>query len=370
VHTDRGEKMRCVAFSARVTMTEFDHIGNGATADWLTEVLKRNGYLASGEVVVVNQKASGIGTTLTSQFFDLTLEYSAGSAGARPVNLLMKVGKAERFSLARKEAAFYELVRQADRSAALLTSFGTAVDEATRSAVILMQDLRETTFTTEWPIPPQLDACEGAVTALAGIHAMRWASPALADETFERITDKFAGLDSEPARLLLAAFFDALGDGISPSRRATLEWLLEQYPRLLRQRAAQTNLQTLVHGDAHFWNVLLPTDVSQSAVWIDWQSWGVAFGAYDLAYMIGLHWFPERRNRFETTLLKAYHCELEQHGIQYSYDELTYDYRLQVAGQLVVPFVQWSMKIPAYVWWHHLDRGFSAFDDLNCRELF
>ena len=345
-------------------MIEFDHKTKKASPEWLTSVLTRNGFLTTGEVIGVDQKPSLIGFALTSEFFDLTLQYGARSTGAKPANFLMKVGKPERFHITRREAAFYELARLSDRPNSLLASFGTAVDEVAQSAVILLQDLREESVTTEWPIPPTFNTCERAVTSLARIHAMWWNSPVLTRDAFERITpDRFVSVG------ILAAFLDALGDGISPPRRAILEQLLERFPRVLARRVSQTNFQTLIHGDAHLWNVLFPTDDSRPPVWIDWQAWGVGFGALDLAYMIGLHWFPERRNRFENALLSAYHLELEQRGIDYSYDDLTYDYRLQVAGQLFMPVIQWSMKIPAAVWWPHLDRAFSAFEDLDCREL-
>jgi hypothetical protein len=85
--------------------------------------------------------------------------------------------------------------------------------------------------------------------------------------------------------------------------------------------------------------------------------------------MLGLHWFPERRHRFEKQLLKSYLEELHRRGIDYRLDDLIYDYRLQVAGHVFTPIELWSMKIPAAIWWPHLDRAFSAFDDLDCHEF-
>src|SRR5262245_19021462 len=98
-------------------MSDFDHKGKKATAEWLTSLLTRNGYLTSGEVIAVVQD---MGTaTLTSEFFELTLEYSAGSTGNAPPRCLMKVGKPEMFQGTRKEAAFYELARGAAHSTPL-----------------------------------------------------------------------------------------------------------------------------------------------------------------------------------------------------------------------------------------------------------
>ena len=148
---------------------------------------------------------------------------------------------------------------------------------------------------------------------------------------------------------------DCLNDIHKPSSNVSMK-------RPIRRRWS-TTMRT-------FWNVLLPKNEWQVPIWIDWQTWGVSFGAHDLAYLIGLHWFPERRRRFEKNILRTYLAELHRRGIDYRYDDLTYDYRLQVAGQLFTPMYFWALKVPASTWWPHLDRAFSAFDDLDCHELF
>lgn len=99
---------------------------------------------------------------------------------------------------------------------------------------------------------------------------------------------------------------------------------------------------------------------------IDWQSCEIGVGPADLAYMIALHWFPERRAHLEVPLLRHYHNRLLEGGITtYSW----YDYRLSAINNLLIPVWQWFVKIPASIWWHHLERGFLAFDDLKCAEL-
>lgn len=350
-------------------MIEFDHSSKIASAEWLTSVLTRNGYLASGEVIAVDQKPSRIRMARSSEFFELKLKYSSARTAA-PSNCLMKVGRPELFDPSRKEVAFYELVRGNEHSTGLLTTFGTAINDIARSAVILMEDKRDAFYVTEWPLPPNINDCEQAVRSLAAIHATWWNSPSLENEGFDRLS-RFVHLPDDSPRRLLAAFFDAVGDGISKPRRAIVERLLERYPQTLKQRIDETpHSQTLVHDDAHFWNVLLPKNEWQVPIWIDWQTWGVSFGAHDLAYLIGLHWFPERRRRFEKNILRTYLAELHRRGIDYRYDDLTYDYRLQVAGQLFTPMYFWALKVPASTWWPHLDRAFSAFDDLDCHELF
>jgi len=348
-------------------MIGFDHVSSMASSEWLTSELAANGYLLSGRVAAVDQRVSRIGATMTSTFYQLDINYTPDFAGTAPSSCLMKVGYPELFAVTKEEAAFYDRARRNGPTDGLVTAFATAVSEDAQSAVILLEDRVDCHPPSEWPLPPTLDLCERAIRSLATVHARWWNSPELSDPLFERMTDRW--MSAEERSKLLSSFFESLSDRLTQSRRTTLENLSDKYPDAVHRRLEQTNFQTLVHGDAHFWNFLYPADASLRPVLIDWQSFSVHFAAYDLAYMIGLHWFPERRERFEEALLHAYHDELHTQGIDYSFDDLWFDYRLQVAGLLFLPIIQWSDKAPALIWWPHLERAFSVFDELDCREL-
>ena len=124
----------------------------------------------------------------------------------------------------------------------------------------------------------------------------------------------------------------------------------------------------MAHGDAHAWNSLHSPDGDVRVV--DWDDWQLAPATDDLAYMMAVHWYPERRHRLEDALLRHYHQALVDAGISgYGLDALRHDYRHAVVRQLAVPVFQHSNKLPAAIWWSHLERIFLAFDDLGCEEL-
>ena len=131
---------------------------------------------------------------------------------------------------------------------------------------------------------------------------------------------------------LLQSFFDEMGDGLSRARRTDLEQLGDRYPRLLNAHSKPRIRQTLAHGDTHFWNFLYPNDPNASPILIDWQACLVQFGAWDLAYMIGLQFDLEHRRHRERSLLDAYLLTLHERGIDYRHDDLLYDYRLHDRG--------------------------------------
>jgi thiamine kinase-like enzyme len=168
----------------------------------------------------------------------------------------------------------------------------------------------------------------------------------------------------------LARFADRLGDRFSSDRRALYERLIASAPRLHERYQTHRDL-TIVHGDAHVWNLLYPRDPSSADVrLIDWSAWRLDTATDDLAYMMALHWYPERRRRLEPSLLDHYHAALVAHGVTgYDRRALANDYRASVLWQLTTPVWQADHKLPASIWWSHLERILLAVDDLGCREL-
>jgi aminoglycoside phosphotransferase (APT) family kinase protein len=127
---------------------------------------------------------------------------------------------------------------------------------------------------------------------------------------------------------------------------------------------------TIVHGDAHAWNFLLPRSGEGAAIVFDWDAWRGGIGSGDLAYMIAMHWYPQRRARLESRMLDRYHAALVEDGVEgYGRDALRDDYRLSTLFTALTPVTHAWLDIPHGIWWNHLERIMMAVDDLGCREL-
>jgi hypothetical protein len=114
----------------------------------------------------------------------------------------------------------------------------------------------------------------------------------------------------------------------------------------------------------------LPRDGGNDVRFFDWDAWRIGIGAADLAYMMAVHWYPDRRARFERLLLDRYHATLGSHGVVgYDRHTLDDDYRLSVLWQITTPVFQWAYNIPPVIWWNNLERVLLAVDDLGCRDL-
>jgi hypothetical protein len=351
----------------------FDHDGGLAGPGWLTAELKRRGHLRSGAVTRVEQHPAPFlvdGRTGTARFWTVDVDFSAGSDHSCPSHFLLKTCLPHRYEMNRTELDFYSAMAEVTPPEGLVTVFGMADDPQTQSTALLMQDLGPDQQLTEWPIPPQMPICERAVTTLATVHATWWNHPRLADAPFELYTAE--KIDRQLQHEVLPAaqrFVHDLGDNLSKARRDYIDRFIARYPDVFKRRIATAPFQTLCHGDPHFWNFAIPESEEEPVTLLDWQLWKVDFGAWDLAYMIAHHWFPDRRRQFERPLMAHYRAVLRDAGVTYSETDLDLDYRLSVLRNIVHPILCHELKFDASVWWPHLDRVFSAIDDLDCLEL-
>ncbi len=331
------------------------------TAETLTSWLSSYGSINSGHVEHLSSEPAGYVSTLSSME-RLAITYSTDASGTCPLHCLAKLSSPETFMLGALEANFYLLMREHQFQNGLPQIYAVHIDQAAQSSAVLMEELQQTNPPTEWPIPPDLETCHRAVDALANFHGA-WANTELAINTF-KAQEASGRFGAERMSGLAEALINRLGDGLSTSRQTLLLDIAARYPVELTRRFTNGSNGTLAHGDAHFWNFLFPADSSKPAVMVDWQLWCADLGTADLAYMLGLHWFPERRQRFERDLVSRYADACNRPA-----EQTWEDYRFSASG-LIARAALYASVIPAAVWWPHLERAFNVFDDLGCAEFY
>jgi thiamine kinase-like enzyme len=304
----------------------------------------------------------------------LRLKYK-GAVGGSPSTLILKMGrldKAGRSSYANShEIAFYRDIAPTMPEQLVPRCLGTL--EATDSTTwhLLLEDLTDSHFiATEWPLPPTAKQCEDIVKANARLHATWWDDPRLGasvgswsdavvmDQYLQTFADRFG------------RFTDRFGEMLPPERRHLYERLLDKAPSLLTRYHSRRNL-TIIHGDAHPWNFFLPRDdAGRGTRVIDWEDWQIDVATDDLAYMMAMLWYPERRCRMERPLLDLYHAELLTRGVNdYDRQALDDDYRLSTLWLIMRPVNHAMANLHPRVWWNNLERIMLAVDDLDCRAL-
>jgi hypothetical protein len=340
-----------------------------ADPDHLTAALRRAGVLGGGRVTQTQVVHSF--PTLLSQLHRLKLDYE-GAADA-PRHLYLKTGlpggPGATWDAGRLEVAFYSTVAPATPPGLLPRCYEAEIRDG-GAWHLLLEDLTEThVVASQWPLPPTLAQTETIVRCRARFQAAWWDHPRLGIDVGRWPSDDEIGKWTAGLANDYAAFADALGEGLPSHRRALYEGLLANAPKLL-QRFRSHRHMTIIQGDGHIWNCFLPTSASDTPRLFDWDGWRPAVGTEDLAYMIAMYWFPDMRRRSERPLLDAFHEELLAHGVTgYDRQALQDDYRLSVLWQITRPIWMRAVRIPAHLWWNHLERIHLAADDLDCREL-
>jgi phosphotransferase family enzyme len=347
-----------------------ERIPLAAEAGYLTNVLRRSGTLGAGRVCeVVTPKPF---VKQRSRTFRLRLSYEGPASGA-PASVILKMGHLDgsgRSSYAnRREIAFYRDVGPALPDRMIPYCFEAVEATDTSAWHLLLEDLTDSHFiATEPPLPPADSQCREIIDAWAKLHAAWWNDPRLGTSVgnwpaagWERYLGGFPDQ--------LAPFIDRFGDVLPIERRELYNRIVDQRSRLAERFATRQNL-TLVHGDAHWWNCFLPRRGGGAIRLIDWEDWRVDIATSDIAYMMAMMWFPDRRRVFERPLLDRYHAALLARGVD-DYDRQAFkdDYRLSVLLLTLRPVAQAALNIPPRVWWPNLERIFMAVDDLGCRDL-
>jgi hypothetical protein len=345
---------------------------DGLTPERLTAILRERGHVARGRIERVSVESSR--TTLISAIARLRLGWSPDADPALPSRLFFKMSRPDQTpelaAAVLKEVAFYETVAPRTPPGLVPRCYDAFRDPATSTFHLLLEDLAEThVIVSEWPLPPTAEQCARIVDLYARFHAAWWNDPRLGGEVGALLDETAIAAWWEGYQRRYAAFADQMGDRLSPERRRIYERVLAAWPTVLARHRSRRNL-TIAQGDAHVWNLLYPRDPADGLRLIDWDGWRIDVGANDLAYMMAVHWYPERRRRFEAELLRRYGDALASHGVTgYGFAALWEDYRLSVVWRLGVPVWQSSVKIGPWIWWSHLERVMLAFDDLGCEEL-
>jgi thiamine kinase-like enzyme len=348
-----------------------EQLPRAANAAHITEALRRAnvpGDIRVREVAVESSRA-----TILSRIVRLRLGYDGTAAGA-PTSVILKTGLPGRigsgWQAGLQEVAFYRKIAAAMEPRLVPRCYEAHWDAVTGDWHLLLEDLTDThVVPTAWPLPPTMEQCEAIVDTLARFHAQWWDDPRLGSSIG-------AWRDAAASHRLLhdltahfTRFADRLGDCLPRERRVLYQRLLDNFPCLLERYNTHRNV-TLVHGDAHVWNIFLPRHGGDDLRLFDWEGWRIGIAASDLAYMMALHWYPDRRQRLERTLLDRYHATLLALGVQgYDRQALVDDYRWAVLLQMATPVWQAAFDIPPVIWWNHMERIMFAVDDLGCRDL-
>lgn len=343
------------------------------TPGWLTARLRQNSHLLQGEVAKLSCKHF---KTFFSDIYRLEVVYSPEARLLLPAKLLLKIPfpkSQAALNMGRDETVVYRVLTEAMDDPPVVRCFDAVYSTLSHRSHLLIEDLSETHFQPELPVPPSRRHCELCVETLAQFHAFWWKHPDLGTRIGELFDEAALAKLADLLREALSGFVEYLGDRLSAVRHQACEHAMTILPALWDRRLKSVEHNTLIHGDAHLWNFLHPKDAENGRAYlIDLATSNrIRPPTNDLAYMMALQWFPERRALMEEALLRHYHEALVWRGVKdYSWADCLLDYRYSIVTHLFTPVMQWhSQQVPATVWWYNFERISEAYKDFRCNEL-
>lgn len=346
------------------------------TAEWLTTVLNKSGALTSGEVSDFDLDRDRGNWSANGR---LTVQYTADSTGARPEKLFLKIVNADLDNefFGRSEVNYYTRDYVDVKEAPLLRCYDAEYSEAMLRYHLLLDDLSDSHIEAASKMPT-LEYGLALAEGLAAMHARWWGEEGLAEaeapiHTAEHIR-RFVDLAEPGATHIINGF----AHDLEPLWPNFIRELYANHPQVMIDRCQDTNGFSLIHGDVGQSNILVPRESDRPIYIIDRQpfNWSLTtwLGVYDLAYAMVLDWYVETRRRLELPVLRHYYQRLLAHGVvDYSWQQLWYDYRLAVAMCVYVATEYCRGGINSrmiWLWLPMLQRTLTACDDLNCRELW
>ncbi|MEM7364688.1 MAG: aminoglycoside phosphotransferase family protein [Pseudomonadota bacterium] len=366
-------------------MSTFDFEARQASAEWLTDELSSSGFLRNGKVQSLTQQPFSGGVHSAATLYRIIPNYASDAEGDLPVRILLKVTEpgmipnfvslAEEYSsfllsprddrsyVVRKEAQFYERIRTSRADLPVPACYGSAVDEENLRCCLLLEEMGAQYSQPSELQSPSPKQSEGTIVAVAKLHAHWWNHELFGTAGFTEVTDT---LIEETLTMYEKLYRQLIRALVSREQQRVLEMVLDRLPTLLGKRMVGSDKLTLVHGDLHQWNAFyLPNG---EATILDWQTWHIDLPTHDLAYFMGVWWSATEGKGLEMPLLERYRVALTGHGVDYSAEELDYDYRLSVIRHLFTPIALVHF-IPQELMARHMNRIFATFYDLGCEEL-
>lgn len=333
------------------------------TPELLTERLARNGFLASGRVTGV-EKTDSFGSS-AAKWDRLTVTYSEDTQDPPPDRLVLKVYRKGWFGGGLVEWTFYDELAPNTPGSSVCPVYDCGIDRESRDCHFIMPDLSVTHGD-----PPKANEdrpFEAVVREFTKYHTAWWGHERLDEWPFLVSPGgplrMAAAIAPEDVRKNAASFTKALKeyvdkaeDPVDPDQVARVERVIERYPEVFVERIGDRNGITMLHGDAHLWNLYYPKDASKdSLILFDWETFKRGLAPYDLAYLL-VHGTSGRKE-IESRLMDFYYGLLTESVSGYGREQFEYDFRLSVVACVFCPLIwkrkfSWDMAMQAYEDWN------------------
>ena len=338
------------------------------TETWLTNRLRQNGYLPTGEVrsLMIEKRQK--------HHLAITVSYSSDVYSPLPCHFILKwYGKNYPYGV--REGEFYKRVASQMPTPPVPPCYDVLIDTTTGQTQVLLADLSSThTAATDVNTHQSKPMLDSIVDVYAGFHAYWWDHPALSQADFiqsdgigvsHAATSALAISENRVlfSQKIAPQFIERHRESMSDAWKEICYQAIEAWANLFSARVEQGEALTLIQGDAHLNNILYPKNPhTHTPILIDWEGWIRGIGVWDLTRILTYCVHPTKRANLDRKLLQRYHTRLLDLGVDnYSFPECIEDYRLCIMAN--IPHAM------AWTGFTHLENTLRAFADWNCETL-
>ncbi|WAL49322.1 phosphotransferase [Rhodococcus pyridinivorans] len=338
---------------------------NDITPGWVQDRLRAAGQLHD-TTSIESIDIRPVGTGQVADSYRITPTYTADS-GNGPTSIVAKVtadgphsraaGRTEMNYV--REVHFYQDI--ADKlHVRVPRCYHSEIDSNNTEFVLLLEDLAPACQGDQLA-GVTVDQTHLAVQQAARIHAAYWNSDALRGLPWLDISATYWARFAENMPTWFAGFEERYAPHLSADDIALGAAFSAHMDRYYSRLSSMPF--TVQHGDYRPDNVLFEASGGTVPIAVlDWQTIIFGPGVVDVAYFIGGALDPRSRRDHEKSLLRTYHTELTNLGVDYPFDDLEADYA-------IATFQNFVIGVAAAMLVERTDRGDLLFVSMVTRSL-
>lgn len=303
---------------------------SSVSADWLTDVLRNSGAIdASTTVTAVDVGDIGEGTGIFGEIGRASLTYGGGSG---PDTVIVKMPCVEPENLAvahalgiyEREIRFFEDVAPVTKLRIPTCHLAHLADDG--GFVLVLEDLAVDYEMGDQVVGATLDQANDVIDALVGLHARWWESDALAALDWLPVPDAPQYMAAVPDiyRTGLPVLASDWADRVPAAAIDMAQALDPKFEALLSATGGAP--QTFAHADTRLDNLFFGRN-GEGVAFIDFQLSLRGRGVTDLAYFIGTSVQQDVAAEHWEALLRRWHTQLVDAGVDYSWDDAVSHYQ-------------------------------------------
>ena len=298
--------------------------------EWLTETLRGSGALRDANVTGIEFTNIGEGTGIFGQISRLGLDYDRPGAGPASVVAKMPCLEPENLAVAHalgiyeREIRFFEQVAPTTQLRIPACHLATLTNDG--HFVLILEDLSSAYDVRDQVVGATLDQAHGVIDALVGLHARWWETPQLHALDWLPVPDSPGYLAAVPGiyRAGLPVLRESWADRLPAASLDLAERLDPRFEELMVMTGGTP--QTFAHSDTRLDNLFFEKN-GDGVAFIDFQLSLRGRGVTDLAYFIGTSVQGDIAANNWESLLKRWHDQLTDAGVDYSWDDAVVHYK-------------------------------------------